>query len=466
MSVPRDIHVLRVRPGHSPNCSAAGSVVGAALLTAVGVAAVLNAFAGRLSAWRRDGDGGPPTGVDPSTETPPDPTPTDDTPRVRREAFGAIVAVNDPPALVSVDAESAQSLLDRGAREIGGGTSPAGALSAPTEAHIAVTDRCPVACDGCYLDAGPHRASPDPTATDLARDLDTLQAMGVFEVALGGGEVLVREDLAALIASIRARGMVPNLTTSGLGLTTGMAAALAPHVGQVNVSLDGVDETYAAVRGWDGTRVALRAIATLRDAGIRVGVNTVLSRKNVHALEAIGDAIAALGVSEWQWVRFKPAGRGVDTYAEHALSQADGLSLWPRLLDIEARTGLIMRVDCALVPFLAAHGPTADALARLGVNGCVGGESLWARGANGHWAPCSFAHASSVEDDRPLTERWQSDDVLDAWRARAAAPPAPCDTCDHQRVCRGGCRIVAGHVTGDTLAPDPECPRVIAMAAL
>jgi hypothetical protein len=31
-------------------------------------------------------------------------------------------------------------------------------------------------------------------------------------------------------------------------------------------------------------------------------------------------------------------------------------------------------------------------------------------------------------------------------------------------VCRGGCRAVARFLTGDELAPDPECPRVEAHA--
>jgi radical SAM protein with 4Fe4S-binding SPASM domain len=282
----------------------------------------------------------------------------------------------------------------------------------------------------------------------------------VLEVALGGGEVLLRDDALDVVDDVRARGMVPNLTISGFGLTDDKAARLARTVGQVNVSLDGLGETYGAVRGWEGASVGLRAIRRLREAGARVGVNTVLTRANVAELDRMADTLAELGVVEWQWLRFKPAGRGADAYARLALDPVEASSLWPRLLAIETRTGLVLRMDCALVPFLVAHGPPVEHLERLAVSGCPGGESLWSRTADGRWAPCSFAHGDATPADGDVARTWREADGLRAWRERAAAPPEPCGSCSYRAICRGGCRIVAAHLTGDALAPDPECPRV------
>ena len=134
-----------------------------------------------------------------------------------------------------------------------------------------------------------------------------LAALGVFEVALGGGEVVREDDLVATADRIRALGMVPNRTTSGFGVTDRVARRMAGRFGQVNVSVDGLGERYAAVRGWDGAAVGLRAIDRLVRAGVRVGVNTVLTRENVDGLEEMGRELAALGVTEWQWLRLKPA---------------------------------------------------------------------------------------------------------------------------------------------------------------
>ena len=52
--------VVRVRRGHSPNCSSAGFVVGTALLSAVAGAAVINAFAAKMARYgraRKEGGG-------------------------------------------------------------------------------------------------------------------------------------------------------------------------------------------------------------------------------------------------------------------------------------------------------------------------------------------------------------------------------------------------------------------------
>ncbi len=432
--------LTRLRRGHAPNCSSAGAFVGIALGSAVAAAAILNAFAARFLG---EGSGGTAQGGA--------------GPRLRDEPDGG--ALHDPEtgALLHVDPATAARLRAQGVPGWGAGTAPSGALTAPTEVHFAVTERCPAACDGCYLDAGPNRGGQVPERAALFHDLEALAAQGVFEVAFGGGEALLRDDVVALCEHARDLGLVPNLTTSGFGLTAELASRLAPIVGQVNVSLDGLGDDYVAVRGWDGTGLGLRALELLQGAGIRTGVNTVLSRHTWASLGSLGDQLAARGVREWQWLRLKPAGRGASVYRDQALTPDQALGLWPLALEIEARTGLLLRWDCALVPWLAAHDLPAARLRRLGVTGCTGGETLLARHADGSWAPCSFVPGQAASDPG---RAWLDGDTLQAWRTRAAAPPEPCASCDHRTVCRGGCRAVAAFVTGDPLAPDPECPRV------
>jgi len=309
------------------------------------------------------------------------------------------------------------------------------------------------------LETRPTTACRESNGRARLGPLEELAALGVFEIALGGGKELARDPrrLLALADHIRALGMVPNLTTSGVGLTPPLARALRV-MGQVNVSVDADD-----IRGWDGTAGALRAVGRLVEAGVTVGVNTVLTRQGLPHMGALGDRLAARGVSEWQWLRLKPAGRAVDLYAERRLTGVQALELWPLALDLEARTGLTLRFDCALVPFLAAHRPPLQQLETLGIAGCPGGASLWSLGADGAPAPCSFAGATSAAGT--LAEAWQADPTLVAWRRRAADPPEPCGSCAYRDVCRGGCRVVSAHTGGDPLAPDPECPQVVAWSA-
>jgi radical SAM protein with 4Fe4S-binding SPASM domain len=435
-----NVDVRSVRRGRSPNCSATGMVVGAALLTVAATGVVVNLFADRLAAYLEGGE-------------PPAP------PRVRTEHGGSLLSWALPPALLWVSTETAEAALARGAVLHGPGAAVAegAARSAPIEVHVSLGRRCPVACDTCHVGASPEG---DPGPTDVPAVLAELARAGVFEVAFGGGEVLLRPDLVALGREARRLGLVPNLTTSGIGLTRERARELAGVFGQVNVSVDGVGDTYRAVRGFDGSRVALRALELLADAGVPAGVNTVVTRANADSLVALGHTLAAHGAREWQWLRLKPVGRAAATWAQQTPTEAQLAALWPAALQVEREVGIPIRWDCAMVPFLAAHAVPPETLVATAVEGCPGGRSLATRNEDGRWAPCSFAAGGQ---DGPLAEAWRSDPQLSAWRDREA--PAPCVGCDWYAVCGSGCRVVAAHVTGDPMAADPECPRVRAHQA-
>lgn len=472
--------LLRIRRGRAPNCSAVGSVVGVAIASAAVGAALINAWADRFLRWASpgpEGAGGPGQadgageaggvgdaggeGARGSARHPDGAAP-----RLRREEFGGIVAWPSPPSLLYVDRRGADDAARAGAIEVGRAApeSVPGALRAPTEAHLPVTGACPARCEACYLDIAD--APAEPTFEALRGRLRELADLGVFEVAFGGGEALLRDDLPELVEEARARGLVPNLTTSGFGLTPALARRLAPHVGQVNVSLDGLGPVYSAVRGWQGADLALDAIDTLVAHGVRTGVNTVICGPNLDHLDRLADELVRRGVGEWLWLRCKPAGRGTAAWAGLRPTPTQLETLWPRALAIEARTGLSLRFDCALTPFVAAHEPPREQAERLGLVGCVGGESLWTGTLDGGWRPCSFAPpfeqvaGAGAAVGSSLAERWAGDSELVAWRARETDPPEPCGSCAWQAICRGGCRAVAWHLTGDAMAPDPACPRV------
>jgi radical SAM protein with 4Fe4S-binding SPASM domain len=373
----------------------------------------------------------------------------------RVEYFGAWILVDDG-TLVAVDRPLARSLGVDGDALWNLRSPPP---PAPLEAHVAVTSRCPVACQGCYQDAGP--SGSHVSLDSLTRTLDALAQRGVFTVAFGGGEPLTRDDLATLAARARERGMVPVFTTSGIGLRDEHLRALAGFA-QVNVSHDGVHGAYRSARGFDGASVAERAIAALVARSIPVGVNLVLTRSTFAHVEATADRVRALGARELQLLRYKPAGRAKLDYLAQRLTRAQALEVGPLLERLVARhrDALSIRVDCALVPFVAAHGFDAQTLERWGIFGCEAGRHLAAVDREGHLAPCSFAPATS--SDR--LDRWGEDETLEAFRAFAASPPEPCASCQARAACRGGCKVVSAHLLSDAhmFSSDPECPRVIA----
>ena len=399
--------------------------------------------------------------------------------RVRLEPFGAIVQLVRPRALVFVDRARARHLGVTPAPGSPASRTPdtpdtsdiwrdpaddgevgRGVLSAPLEAHIQLTNRCDAGCRGCYTGATPRGAEDEWGPAEWKRAIDELARVGVFHLALGGGESAVLPWLGEVAEHARARGLVPNLTTSGLaGLDR--LLPIAHLFGQINVSLDGIGPAYAAVRGFDGFDQADRAIAALRARKAAVGINVVVTRQSFEQLEGIFAYARGRRLNEVELLRFKPAGRGTRTFAAMTCTDAQHRRFLPLVLDACRRHRVRVRVDCSYTPMIAHHSPDPALLASLSVYGCTGGDFLIGAKASGQLTACSFA-APPPEQPRVdgLGEYWQDVGAFGAFRQwRDAAEP--CRRCTYHHLCRGGCKVVSAHVLGDAALPDPECPRVV-----
>lgn len=361
---------------------------------------------------------------------------------VRYEPWGAWIRLERTAAIVALDRDGVRALGLDGGRSWTDPPRP----SAPIEVHVAVTSRCGVGCEGCYLDARPDGV--EPPFDDLVARFDALAARGVLTVAFGGGEPTLRDDLGALADAARARGLLPVVTTSGIGLGDRKISALS-RFAQVNVSYDGAEGAYAEVRGVEGADAAERAIVRLAAAGVKVGVNVVLTRATFDRTAATLHRASTLGAVEAQLLRYKPGGRAARLdYLAKRLTDAQARTLGPllRMLSAEHSGKMGIRIDCALVPFLSADPSLANDPARLqrwGIFGCEAGNHLGSVRVDGHAAPCSFAAPDSAE----------------AIRAYPTAPDQPCASCTLRSVCRGGCKVVA-IAEGGEVGADPECPRV------
>ena len=385
--------------------------------------------------------------------------------RIRYERFGAILQLVAPRALVFVDRDYARSI--GGDSQLWQGREPAlgdHVLSAPLEAHLQLTNRCDAGCQGCYTGASPQGAPNEYGLAEWKRAIDALADAGVFHVALGGGESAVLPWLGELADHARARGIIPNLTTSGLAGLDDLIA-IADKLGQINVSLDGLDDAYAKVRGFDGFARADEAIRKLRAIKREIGINVVVTRDNFDQLDALFAYAAERRLSEIELLRFKPAGRGARTYDQLRCTDAQHRAFLPAILAAAKKHAVRVKVDCSYTPMLAHHAPDRALLEQLCVYGCTGGDFHVGAKPGGQLTACSFAAPPPALDDRrprveQLAHYWVQPDAFGAFRTwREAAEP--CASCTYHALCRGGCKVVSAHVSGDLAAPDPECPRVI-----
>src|SRR5690606_4355076 len=313
--------------------------------------------------------------------------------RIRAERFGAIAELDRPRALLFVDRAMARRLgVDSPAWRgdpAGDGDLGGAPLGAPIEAHLQLTNRCDAGCQGCYTGATPAGSPGEWGPEEWKRAIDHLAERGVFHLALGGGESATLPWLGEVAAHARARGVVPNLTTSGLA---GLARLLpiADLFGQINVSIDGLGPTYAAVRGMDGFARADRAVRALRRRKREIGINVVVTRSNFSELDEIIAYARRRRLNEVELLRFKPAGRGTAAYAQLACSDAQHRAFWPLVSAAARRHRIRVRIDCSYTPMLVHHRPDRRVLEQLAVYGCIAGDFLVGARAGGQLAACSF----------------------------------------------------------------------------
>jgi radical SAM protein with 4Fe4S-binding SPASM domain len=252
-------------------------------------------------------------------------------------------------------------------------------------------------------------------------------------------------------------GITPNLTTSGLGLTSEMAERCKAF-GQINVSIDGIGEGYRRARGFDGFRHAERALRLLRKVKREVGVNCVVSRSSFAGLGDVARLVRELRLNELELLRFKPVGRGASALDEE-LTLEQAKAIYPLAQRLMLRQRIRVKLDCSFAPMVFWHKPSAAVAAFFGVQGCVAGDVLAAVSPEGKLMGCSFAGPAEAAATQPgeMRRAWRSG--FTDFRDFASRAPAPCSSCEYLRLCRGGCRAVsAAH--GDFHAPDPGCPRV------
>ncbi|MEH1124827.1 radical SAM protein [Micromonospora sp. CPCC 206061] len=169
--------------------------------------------------------------------------------------------------------------------------------------RASVANQCNLSCVYCPKDAGMENHVPATlrgrrlSTPAYQRVLDALADGGVIGgISFTGGEPTLNPDLPALVAHARSRYRRVELTTNGRKLPQQLDR-LAPHLDVIKVSLDSHDRelSHQIMRGRpaDHDR-ALDAIGLSLAAGLTVGVNVVVMRRNLNQIAAIIRTIADL----------------------------------------------------------------------------------------------------------------------------------------------------------------------------
>jgi len=165
----------------------------------------------------------------------------------------------------------------------------------PMLAHLVVTRYCNLEC--AYCSEYDKVSAPVPLATLLAR-IDALARLGTQIVTLTGGEPLTHPGHDAIIAHIRARGMVATTITNGFLLTAERIAGMnAAGLHELQISIDGVRPDEISKKTLKSLKGKLDLLA--RHARFHVNINSVLgiSEERTHDALEVAQSAKSLGFS-------------------------------------------------------------------------------------------------------------------------------------------------------------------------
>jgi radical SAM protein len=337
-----------------------------------------------------------------------------------------------------------------------------------------VTRACDLACVHCRASAIPDREPGELTTGEGVRLINDLRGFGRPLFVLTGGDPLKRPDVFDLIRAGTRAGLVTNLSPSGTPRLTHGALLRARQSGLkgVSVSLDGsCERIHDRFRGVPGSfDWSLQGAASCIALGLRLQINTTLTRHNLEDLPAIADLVDALEAKRWTIFLLVPTGRG-NSGQQISPSECERVFQWLHRLSHSARFRIkttegphYRRVACERLAAADApdSSPTVEEACRTGsgggrfVPGMGDGSGFLFVSSRGDIQPSGFL---------PLTAgNVRTDSIVEVYREHplfvALRDPARllgrCGRCDFRSVC-GGSRARAYALTGNIHEEDPAC---------
>ena len=352
------------------------------------------------------------------------------------------------------------------------------------------TQACPLACRHCRATARPERDAGELTTAQATELMAQVAGFGrpapLFVIT--GGDPFQRPDLMTLVRRGTELGLAVSVSPSGTPTLTRAALAELHQAGAraISLSLDAAGaRAHDGFRGVSGVyELTTRAWAEAAALGLKVQINTTVTRDTVDDLPDIAAQVRDRGALLWSVFFLVPTGRGRALSGLDAAETEDVLNVLYDLgenVPVKTTEAHHFRRVCLQRAVLARRGQSAVEVLGLGplyqrLRGRLdelaltdqprrtrrpplqvsAGNGFVFVSHRGEVHPSGFlpVGAGNVRQQR-LTDIYRSAPLFtglrDLTRLRGR-----CGDCEFRAVC-GGSRARAYAVTGDLFAEEPAC---------
>lgn len=251
-----------------------------------------------------------------------------------------------------------------------------------------------------------------------------------FQFALGGrGDPDQHEHFEEILRICRENGIVPNFTTSGLGMTEEIAAICKKYCGAVAVS-------------WYRSEYTLRAVDMLLKAGVKTNIHYVISRSTIkEALLRLQNKCEKLGsgfperINAVIFLLHKP--RGLGTRNEMITRDNEDFTDFLQYIDKNSFPYKIGFDSCTVPALIGLDHTVPESL-----DTCEAARWSAYISADMKMLPCSFCG-----EDEGYTVDLRKNTIAQAWHSKEFEKirekmRSSCPDCPQREFCMGGCPLM------------------------
>ena len=357
-----------------------------------------------------------------------------------------------------------------------------GYQSRPLLVFWETTKACDLTCRHCRATSMKLPAEDELT---LDQSMDFLNQLTEFNgkppvLIMTGGDVMKKQNLAEIMHHARDLKIPFALSpaVTGLGNEGSFSLVEGSGASSISISLDGKEGFHDYLRGIGVFQKTIRTLRALKESGINVQVNTLVSGNNLTDLPWVLKILLELGIKTWEIFFLIKVGRGMDVEdvtseqydaACKFLVYAAGYGInirtvegpYFRKLSIDHNNDVSLgnnRLFSELKETaVKLCGHPEHGKDRIPVAKTSDGNGIIFVSHNGRVRPSGFLplDVGNILDER-LAEVYEKSEILKRMRDRSNIT-GKCGACQYLEVC-GGSRARAYFYRGEVFAEDPVCP--------